>query len=205
MPSENEELDIFKNRKWRPFVNLLRGAPCLSDELVLREFDRCFVSTLRRACKLLKVKELITACVNGDIAEVERLRREHRQQRDRAETFADQIEISCEQGMTYRAAVDAFVHDACARIVDQAGPAVFPSDNFPTIDDYRQASAIWMFRMEERISQFVGQIIEDPAKLRAVRVNKTESNRRVGEQLGWSLMDGERKDRSDGSTLWNGH
>ena len=36
MPSENEELDVFKNRKWRLFVNTVRGAPGIHDEVVLR-------------------------------------------------------------------------------------------------------------------------------------------------------------------------
>src|SRR5260221_12684792 len=48
MPAENEELDIIKNRKWRPFINVLRGAPCLNDEAVLNEFDRCLIPSLRQ-------------------------------------------------------------------------------------------------------------------------------------------------------------
>ena len=187
--AENEELDVFRNKRWRPFVNALRGAAGLNDDTVLREFDRCFVPSLRRASKLLNVKELITACISGDLAEVERLRKEHRQQRDRAETFCDQIIKECKPGMSYREGVDAFVHGACARVLDQAALAVVPSDNFPTIEDYRQASAIWLFRMEPRLNQLVDQIVKDPTKIRLERESKKAKDQRVDQQLGWSLLD----------------
>src|SRR2546422_9464671 len=106
--AENEELDVIRNGRGRQLISTVRGAPSLYDEVVLHEFDRCFVPSLRRACKLLDIRALIKACINGDSHEIERLRREHHRQRDRAETFAEQIMISCRPGMRYREAVDAF-------------------------------------------------------------------------------------------------
>jgi hypothetical protein len=187
--AENEELDVFRNKRWRSFVNVLRGAASLQDETVLREFDRCFVPSLRRVFRLLKVEALISAGIKGDLVEVERLRREHHQQRDRAETFCEQVIKECKPGMSYREGVDAFVHGACARIIDQAALAVVPSDNFPTIEDYRQASAIWLFRMEPRINRLVDQIVKDPAALRLERESGKARQQRLDQQLGWSLLD----------------
>lgn len=201
MPAENEEIDVFKNRKWHPFVNTLRGASALHDNAVLREFDRTFVPSLRRAFKLLKVKELIAACINGDLQEVNQLRLEHRRQRDRAETFADLIVSVCKPGMTVRAAMDAFVHGACFRIIDQAALVVVPSDNFPTLDDYRQTSAIWLFRMEPRISQIVEQAINDPAKLKVESRSREERYREADRELGSSLLDSKNKDHGNGSSI----
>lgn len=203
MPAENEELDVFKNRKWQPFVSTLRGAPSLHDELVLRAFDRCFIPSLRRACRLLKVTDLIIACINGNQAEVDRLRLEHRKQRDRAETFADQVVQSCTQGMSYRQAVDAFIHSACARVIDQAALAAVPSDNFPTIEDYRHASAVWLFRMEPRVNEMVDQFLKDPAKLKVERQAKHELDQRLDQQLGWSVIDPANKEHSDGGAVPN--
>ncbi len=201
MPSENEELDVFKNKKWRPFVNTLRGAPSLHDEEVLREFDRSFIPSLRRACKLLKVRELITACIEGEQGEIDRLRHEHRKQRDRAETFADLILNTCRPGMTYRAAVDAFVHGACNRIIDQGALAVVPSDNFPTLEDYRQASAIWLFSMEPRIVEIVDQIMDDPTKLRVQRFRKKDRDAEFNQELSWSMLDHTHKELSHGDSI----
>src|SRR5438045_539234 len=114
--AENEELDVFKNRRWRSFISTVRGAPSLYDEVVLREFDRAFTRSLRRVFKLLRVEDLIKACIVGDAVEVNRLRKEHRQNRDRAEDFADHIVMVCKPGMSYREGVDEFVHGACGQI-----------------------------------------------------------------------------------------
>lgn|SRR6185437_114643 len=201
MPSENEEIDVLRNRKWRPFVNKLRGASNLHDDEVLREFDRCFVPSLRRACRLLKVKELIAACIQDDQAGIYQLRLEHHRQRDRAESFADLIVQTCKPGMSYWAGVDAFVHGACAQIIQQAEMEVVPSDNFPTLNDYRQASAIWLFRMEPRISEIVDQIITDPAKLKVERQRRQERDRQLEEQLDWSMRNIKNEDQIHGDSL----
>jgi len=187
MPAENEELDLLKNSKWRPFVNTLRGQACLHDEDVLDQFDRCFVPSLRRVFKLVPVGQLVAACIGGSYGEVQRLRLEHRRQQDRAETYVEHIIKACKPGMTYRQAIDAFVHGACARILDQAAVAAVPSDNFPTVEDYRQASATWLFRMEKRIADLVDQIIADPARLKVRRQNKRTRDERIDQQLRFSV------------------
>jgi hypothetical protein len=197
MPAENEELDLLKNRRWRPLINTLRGAPSLSTEVVLRHLDRCFVGSLRRASKLLKMRELIHACIVGDRAEIYRLRLEHRRQRDRAESYADHIELSCTSGMSYHQAVDAFIHGAYAQIIDQLALSAVPSDNFPTIEDYRHASAIWLWQLEPRIHQVVEQFIADPNALRALPRTKQEREQQLDQALGWSMFNPEHEERSD--------
>jgi len=187
MPAENEELDLLKNSKWRPFVNTLRGQACLHDEDVLDQFDRCFVPSLRRVFKLVPVAQLVAACIGGNYGEVQRLRLEHRRQPDRAETYVEHIIKTCKPDMSYRHAIDAFLHGACARILDQAAVLAVPSDNFPTIEDYRHASAIWLFRMESRTANLVDQVIADPAQLKVRRQSKRGRDQRVDQQLRLSV------------------
>jgi hypothetical protein len=86
-------------------------------------------------------------------------------------------------------------------VIDQAALAVVPSDNFPTLEDYRQASAVWLFRMEERINEMVDQFIKDPSQLKGERQTQKERDARLDQQLGWSLMDPKKKEHDDGGAL----
>lgn len=169
MPSENEELDVTKDTRWKNFINMLRGRTMLRDPDVVREFDFRLVRTLQRVFRLLKVPELITACLNDDQMAVTELLREHHRQRDRAAPYAQLIRYVCLPGMTYPDAISEFVHGVCDRILDQAAVKAFPSDNFPTVDEFGDARARWVRDMEPRLEQIARQLARDPTKLRAAR------------------------------------